>query len=92
MRIKVYFLPSLAGVQADVAACLHLQQTFLPYKERSNRGINVRLFKLLRCSFFRFCWHSIGQSYRAKLNYREGVYILPAGRGPVMTNVAMNSW
>ena len=41
MRIKVYFLPSLAGIQADVAACLHLQQAFLPYKERSSRGINV---------------------------------------------------
>ena len=41
MRIKVYFLPSLAGIQANVAACLRLQQAFLPYKERSSRGINV---------------------------------------------------
>lgn len=73
MRIKFYFSPLLAEIQADVAVCLQLGHAFLQHRKRSNGGIMVWLFKL-RCGVLHFCWHSTGQSYRAKLDTNVGWY------------------
>ena len=72
MKIKVYFSPLLVEIQADAAACLRLGHAFLQHRERSNGGIMVWLFKLLRCGVLHFCWHSTGQNYRAKLDTSVG--------------------
>lgn len=93
MKTNVSFLPSLAEIQAEVAAYLCRGHMFSWRRERSNSGIMGWFFIFyFICGLVHFCWHSVGQSKSAGQAWHqwEVVYVPPKGRNPAMMNVIEN--